>query len=105
MQLTLDRRAVSFASKVIVPRCEVGDVKMGSISEFIERNFRHFNAAVLKDAADAYLAHLDRGGTMVITLAGAMGTPALGVAPPDVIPRHKKHDLPCTGWHTWVRLI
>jgi len=30
-------------------------VKMGSISEFIERNFRHFNAAVLKDAADAYM--------------------------------------------------
>jgi len=32
---------------------------MGSISQFIERHFRHFNAAALKDAADAYIAHLD----------------------------------------------
>src|ERR1051326_6725174 len=44
---------------------------MGSISQFIDRHFRHFNAAVLKDAADAYSAHLDRGGKMMITLAGA----------------------------------
>src|SRR5258707_7314287 len=72
MQLTLDPRTISFASKVIEPHCEVGDVKMGSISEFIERNFRHFNAAVLKDAADAYIAHLDGGGKMMITLAGAV---------------------------------
>jgi hypothetical protein len=43
---------------------------MGSISEFIERHFRHFNAAVLKDAADAYIAHLDRGGKMMITAGG-----------------------------------
>jgi len=35
---------------------------MGTISQFIDRHFRHFNAAVLKDAADAYTAHLDRGG-------------------------------------------
>ena len=34
---------------------------MGSISQFIDRHFRHFNAAVLKDAADAYTAHLKGG--------------------------------------------
>ena len=44
---------------------------MGSISQFIDRHYRHFNAAVLKDAADAYIAHLDRGGKMMITLAGS----------------------------------
>ena len=47
-------------------------MKMGSISQFIDRHFRHFNAAGLKDAADAYITHLDRGGKMMITLAAAI---------------------------------
>ncbi len=70
---------------------------MGSISEFIERNFRHFNAAVLKDAAEAYIAHLDRGGKMMITLAGAMSTAELGVSLAEMIRRDKVHAITCTG--------
>src|SRR3954466_14121953 len=70
---------------------------MGSISEFIERNFRHFNAAVLKDAADAYVAHLDRGGKMMITLAGAMSTAELGGSLAEMIRRDKVHAITCTG--------
>ena len=70
---------------------------MGSISEFIERNYRHFNAAVLKDAADAYIAHLDRGGKMMITLAGAMSTAELGVSLAEMIRRDKVHAITCTG--------
>jgi len=70
---------------------------MGSISEFIERNYRHFNAAVLKDAADAYIAHLNRGGKMMITLAGAMSTAELGVSLAEMIRRDKVHAITCTG--------
>src|SRR5499425_1827002 len=70
---------------------------MGSISEFIERNFRHFNAAVLKDAADAYIAHLNRGGKMMITLAGAMSTAELGVSLAEMIRQEKVHAITCTG--------
>ena len=70
---------------------------MGSISEFIERNYRHFNAAVLKDAADAYIAHLNRGGKMMITLAGAMSTAELGVSLAEMIRRDKVHAISCTG--------
>ena len=70
---------------------------MGSISEFIERNYRHFNAAVLKDAADAYIAHLDRGGKMMITVAGAMSTAELGVSLAEMIRRDKVHAITCTG--------
>jgi len=70
---------------------------MGSISEFIERNYRHFNAAVLKDAADAYIAHLDRGGKMMVTLAGAMSTAELGVSLAEMIRRDKVHAIACTG--------
>jgi len=70
---------------------------MSSISEFIERNYRHFNAAVLKDAADAYIAHLNRGGKMMITLAGAMSTAELGVSLAEMIRRDKVHAITCTG--------
>src|SRR6476619_3760544 len=70
---------------------------MGSISEFIERNFRHFNAAVLKDAADAYIAHLDKGGKMMITLAGAMSTAELGVSLAEMIRQDKVQAITCTG--------
>src|SRR5437899_9239803 len=70
---------------------------MGSISEFIDRNFRHFNAAVLKDAADAYIAHLDRGGKMMVTLAGAMSTAELGVSLAEMIRGDKVHAIACTG--------
>jgi deoxyhypusine synthase len=70
---------------------------MGSISQFIERHFRHFNAAALKDAADAYIAHLDRGGKMMITLAGAMSTAELGLSLAEMIRQDKVHAITCTG--------
>src|SRR5437667_11413805 len=70
---------------------------MASISQFIDRHFRHFNAAVLKDAADGYIAHLERGGKMMITLAGAMSTAELGVSLAEMIRRDKVHAITCTG--------
>src|SRR6266511_5226263 len=70
---------------------------MGSISQFIDRHFRHFNAAVLKDAAEAYAAHLDGGGKMMITLAGAMSTAELGVSLAEMIRQDKVHAITCTG--------
>src|SRR6266511_3658122 len=73
------------------------DVKTGSISQFIDRHYRHFNAAVLKDAADAYIAHLDRGGKMMITLAGAMSTGELGISLAEMIRQDKVHGISCTG--------
>src|SRR6516165_9184126 len=73
------------------------EVKMGSIGQFIDRHYRHFNAAVLKDAADAYIAHLDRGGKMMITLAGAMSTAELGVSLGEMIREDKVHAITCTG--------
>ena len=72
-------------------------MKTGSISQFIDRHYRHFNAAVLKDAADAYVAHLNRGGKMMITLAGAMSTAELGVSLAEMIRQDKVHAIACTG--------
>ena len=76
---------------------KVDSVKAGSISQFIDRHYRHFNAAVLKDAADAYVTHLDRGGKMMITLAGAMSTAELGVSLAEMIRHDKVHAIACTG--------
>ena len=69
----------------------------GPVSTFIDRHFRHFNAAVLKDAADAYTRHLDNGGQMLITLAGAMSTAELGLSLAEMIRRGKVHAISCTG--------
>src|SRR6476646_11306687 len=53
---------------------------MGKISEFIHHHYRHFNAVALMEAADAYRRHLDQGGQMLVTLAGAMSTAELGLS-------------------------
>jgi deoxyhypusine synthase len=69
----------------------------GPISQFIDRHYRHFNAAALKDAADAYNRHLDGGGVMLVTLAGAMSTAELGVSLAEMIRQGKVHGICCTG--------
>ncbi|MBX3325524.1 MAG: hypothetical protein U0223_03675 [Nitrospira sp.] len=51
-----------------------------SISQFIDHHYQHFNAAAMKDAAHAYKSHLERGGTTLVTLAGAMSTAELGLS-------------------------
>jgi len=50
------------------------------VSDFIRHHYRHFNAAALVDAADGYRRHLDDGGAMLVTLAGAMSTAELGLS-------------------------
>ena len=69
----------------------------GTVSGFIAHHFRHFNAAALKDAADAYVAHLDAGGQMFMTIAGAMSTAELGLSLAEMIRRDKVHAICCTG--------
>lgn len=67
------------------------------ISTFIEHNFRHFNAATLVDAARSYKTHIEKGGTMLMTLAGAMSTAELGVSLAEMIRQNKVHAICCTG--------
>src|SRR5499425_1473394 len=67
------------------------------ISSFIDRHFLHFNAAALKDATDAYIRHIDSGGVMFMTLAGAMSTAELGISLAEMIRRDKVHAITCTG--------
>ncbi|MCC7042863.1 MAG: deoxyhypusine synthase family protein [Acidobacteria bacterium] len=69
----------------------------GPVSQFIDHHFRHFNAASLKDAAEGYSAHLDGGGKMLVTLAGAMSTAELGISLAEMIRAGKVHAISCTG--------
>lgn len=69
----------------------------GPISQFIKHHYRHFNAAALIDAADAYEAHLNAGNKMMITLAGAMSTAELGLSLAAMIRQDKVHIISCTG--------
>jgi deoxyhypusine synthase len=69
----------------------------GPVSRFLARHYRHFNAASLLDAAQAYDAHLKAGGKMVVTLAGAMSTAELGISLAEMIRRDKVHAIVCTG--------
>jgi len=70
---------------------------MGAISDFIRHHYRHFNGAALVDAADGYVRHLDNGGEMLVTLAGAMSTAELGLSLAEMIRRGKVHAICCTG--------
>src|SRR4051812_17530624 len=69
----------------------------GPISNFIVHNYRRFNAAVLVDAAKGYETHLNEGGKMMITLAGAMSTAELGVSLAEMIRQDKVAIISCTG--------
>jgi deoxyhypusine synthase len=71
--------------------------KKGPISQFVARNYRHFNAAALLDAAKGYETHLASGGKMLLTLAGAMSTAELGLSLAEMIRQDKVHAIVCTG--------
>jgi deoxyhypusine synthase len=68
-----------------------------SVRDFISKHYRHFNAATVKDAADGYIRHIDGGGRMLVTLAGAMSTAELGISLAEMIRRDKVHGICCTG--------
>lgn len=70
---------------------------MGGIREFMEGNFLHFNAREVVGAARAWEAHLDSGGKMLVSLAGAMSTAELGRTLAPLIRRGKVHAVSCTG--------
>lgn len=67
------------------------------IRNFITHHYRHFNAAVVIDAAAAYEKHLADGGRMFMCLAGAMSTAELGLSLAEMIRQDKVHAICCTG--------
>ena len=70
---------------------------MGRVRDFMDHHFRHFNARETVAAARAYEEHLQAGGKMLMTLAGAMSTAQLGVILSRMIREDKVHAISCTG--------
>src|SRR5205085_7768645 len=70
---------------------------MPPITEFMQRHYRHFNAAAMMDAAKGYIDLLKKGGKMFVTIAGAMSTAELGISLAEMIRQDKVHGICCTG--------
>jgi deoxyhypusine synthase len=70
---------------------------MGAIKDFITHHYRHFNSAVVIDAAQAYVDHIEGGDKMLVTLAGAMSTAELGLSFAEMIRQGKVHGICSTG--------
>src|SRR5688500_6900704 len=71
------------------PRYTIRAAMSGPITNFIDHHYRHFNAAALKAAAQDYNKHLEKGGQMLVTLAGAMSTAELGLSLAEMIRQDK----------------
>lgn len=69
----------------------------GPVSQFVLEHYKHFNAAALVDAAQAYEKQLENGHKMMITLAGAMSTAELGKSLAEMIRQDKVSIISCTG--------
>jgi deoxyhypusine synthase len=70
---------------------------MGTVREFMEHHFLHFNSREVVAASKAYEDHLAAGGKMMVTLAGAMSTARLGRILGRMIRAGKVHAICCTG--------
>ncbi len=68
-----------------------------TIREFMQRHFRHFNAAVCVDAAEGWIKFLKGGNKMLVTIAGAMSTAELGISLAEMIRQDQIHAICCTG--------
>lgn len=79
------------------PALTIQEGPLAAIKDFMDHHYRHFNAAAMVDAARAYAAHVDSGGKMMVTLAGAMSTAELGLSLAEMIRRGKVHAITCTG--------
>jgi deoxyhypusine synthase len=69
----------------------------GYIRNFMKTHYKHFNAATVVDASQAWCDLLDADGKMFLTMAGAMSTAELGKSLAEMIRQGKVHAITCTG--------
>jgi deoxyhypusine synthase len=70
---------------------------MSTVKDFIKKHFRHFNAAVVVDAAEGWKKHLEAGGKMMLTMGGAMSTAEMGIVIAELIRKDMVHAMTVTG--------
>lgn len=69
----------------------------GYLQNFVEHHYRHFNAAILRDAAREWKNQIEKGNYMMLTIAGAMSTAEIGTILAEIIRQEKVHLICCTG--------
>ena len=67
------------------------------VTKFMQRNFKHFNAAELMDAAKSFKQLVEKDGKMFLAMAGAMSTAELGISLAEMIREGKIHAISTTG--------
>jgi deoxyhypusine synthase len=67
-----------------------------TISQFMDKHFRHFNSASLLNASKSYKSLVENNGKMMVTLAGAISTAEIGKSLAEMIRNNKVHAICCT---------
>ena len=68
-----------------------------SVRAFVDEHYRHFNAGTLRRAASSLIDHIEKGGTVFATLAGAMSTAEIGRSLAKMIRAGHIAAISCTG--------
>lgn len=68
-----------------------------SIVDFMNRNYKHFNARETLAAAEEYHNFVSDGGKMFLAMAGAMSTAEIGITLAPMIRAGKVSAISCTG--------
>jgi deoxyhypusine synthase len=79
------------------PRDDSKETAMSTVRKFMERHYLHFNSREVVAAAKAYEKHIESGGKMMVTLAGAMSTARIGRILGRLIRKGYVHGICCTG--------
>jgi deoxyhypusine synthase len=82
---------------VDIPTEAPKSTSLGPVGTFIDEYYHHFNAATLKEAAQAYAGLIDAGGKMFLAMAGAMSTGEIGISLAKMIRESKVHAICVTG--------
>ncbi len=67
------------------------------VSEFAQRTLNHCNGGATLQAANWLKNHLDKGGKLVVTIAGALSSFQVGVMLAELIRQDKVHLVSATG--------
>ncbi|MFK7929530.1 MAG: deoxyhypusine synthase family protein [Myxococcota bacterium] len=68
-----------------------------NVRDFIDAHYLNFNSRELREAARAYEAHIQAGGKMLVSLAGAMSTARVGRILSRAMDADLVHAISCTG--------
>src|SRR3954468_12660457 len=67
------------------------------ILEFLFKNYKNFNSRATRDATLAYWRHIEGGGKMLWSVAGAMSSAQLGISLAPAIRAGLVHGMSVTG--------